>query len=47
MTEQKLKNLEYEGQIAAINKAQAVIEFNMDGTVLTANENFYRIWDIR
>lgn len=40
VTEQKLKNLEYEGQIAAINKAQAVIEFNMDGTVLTANENF-------
>ena len=30
------------GQIAAISKSQAVIEFNLDGTVLTANENFLR-----
>lgn len=30
------------GQLAAINKAQAVIEFNMDGTVLQANENFLK-----
>ena len=28
------------GQIAAIGKSQAVIEFNMDGTIITANENF-------
>ena len=28
------------GQIAAISKVQAVIEFNLDGTVITANENF-------
>ena len=28
------------GQLAAINKSQAVIEFDMDGTILTANENF-------
>jgi methyl-accepting chemotaxis protein len=40
VTDQKLKNLEYEGQIAAIKKAQAVIEFSVDGTILTANENF-------
>src|SRR5262249_52084263 len=31
---------DYEGQIAAINKAQAGIEFKLDGTVLTANDNF-------
>ncbi len=30
------------GQIAAISKAQAVIEFNLDGTVITANENFLK-----
>ena len=30
------------GQVAAISKAQAVIEFNMDGTIRTANENFQR-----
>ena len=28
------------GQVAAISKSQAVIEFNLDGTIITANENF-------
>ncbi|MBA6234109.1 MULTISPECIES: methyl-accepting chemotaxis protein [unclassified Colwellia] len=40
ITAQKLKNAGFSGQIEAINKAQAVIEFNMDGTIITANENF-------
>ena len=31
------------GQIAAINKSQAVIEFSLDGKILTANENFLRV----
>lgn len=30
------------GKIEAINKAQAVISFDLDGTVLDANENFLR-----
>ncbi len=34
------KNLEYRGQIAAIGKSQAVIEFSMEGTILAANDNF-------
>ena len=29
-----------QGQIAAINRSQAVIEFNLDGNILTANDNF-------
>lgn len=37
---QKLKNIDYEGQLAAIGKSNAVVEFNMDGTVITANQNF-------
>ena len=37
---QKLKTADLEGQIEAIGKSQAVIEFNMDGTILTANANF-------
>ena len=37
---QKLKTADFAGQIEAIGKSQAVIEFNMDGTILTANENF-------
>jgi methyl-accepting chemotaxis protein len=42
VTAQKLINADYQGQIAAIGKAQAVIEFNMDGSVITANENFLK-----
>jgi methyl-accepting chemotaxis protein len=40
VTEQKLRNADLAGQIAAIGKSQAVIEFNMDGTIITANDNF-------
>ncbi|MDZ4365474.1 MAG: PAS domain-containing methyl-accepting chemotaxis protein [Afipia sp.] len=52
ITEQKLKSADYEGQIAAIKKSQAVIEFNLDGTIITANENFlstlgYRLDEIQ
>jgi methyl-accepting chemotaxis protein len=40
VTQQKLVNADFSGQIEAISKAQAVIEFNMDGTIINANENF-------
>ena len=40
ITAQKIHGMEEAGKIAAINRAQAVIEFNMDGTIVTANENF-------
>ena len=40
VTEQKLRAADSDGQIAAIRKSQAVIEFNMDGTIRTANQNF-------
>ncbi|MCO4798809.1 MAG: PAS domain S-box protein [Colwelliaceae bacterium] len=40
VTEQKLANANYSGQISAISKSQAVIEFNLDGTIITANDNF-------
>ena len=42
VTAQKIVNADYQGQLAAIGKSQAVIEFQMDGTVLTANENFLK-----
>jgi methyl-accepting chemotaxis protein len=35
-------NNDYAGQIAAIGKSQAVIEFKMDGTIVTANDNFLK-----
>ncbi len=40
VTETRMRNAEFEGKLAAINKAQAAIEFNLDGTVITANDNF-------
>jgi methyl-accepting chemotaxis protein len=52
VTAAKLTNANYEGQLAAISKAQAVIEFNLDGTIITANDNFlntvgYRLEEIQ
>jgi len=40
ITDSKLKNAEYESKVAAIGKAQAVIEFDMGGHILNANDNF-------
>jgi len=40
VTDQKVRNSDFEGQIEAVSKAQAVIEFNLDGTAITANDNF-------
>ncbi|SON58258.1 Dipeptide chemoreceptor protein [Hartmannibacter diazotrophicus] len=40
ITGQKQSSANYEGQIAAIRKAQAVIEFDLSGTILDANDNF-------
>ena len=42
VSEQKLKTADLAGQIEAIGKSQAVIEFSMDGIVLDANENFLK-----
>jgi len=40
VTAEKLKSADSAGQLAAIDKAQAVIEFAMDGTIVNANANF-------
>jgi methyl-accepting chemotaxis protein len=40
ITDHKLLMADYQGQIQAIHKVQAVIEFSLDGTILNANENF-------
>ena len=52
ITEKKIRNMEDAGKISAIGRAQAVIEFNLDGTIITANENFlttvgYRLEEIQ
>jgi methyl-accepting chemotaxis protein len=40
ITEAKLNNADFEGQINAMRRSQAVIAFKLDGTILNANENF-------
>ncbi|WP_127999961.1 methyl-accepting chemotaxis protein [Piscinibacter defluvii] len=40
VTRARLQAADYEGQIQAVGKAQAVIEFTLDGRVLHANDNF-------
>ena len=40
MTEQTARNADYQGQLEAIGRTQAIIEFDLDGTVREANDNF-------
>jgi methyl-accepting chemotaxis protein len=42
ITEAKLRSADHEGQLNAVSKSQAVIEFKLDGTILHANENFLK-----
>lgn len=45
VTAQKMVTADLSGQIAAINKSQATIEFDLDGQVLAANENFLQTFN--
>ena len=40
VTQSKLQHADFNGKLEAISKAQAVIEFNLDGTIIEANDNF-------
>lgn len=43
ITEQRRADAEYEGKVRAIERAQAMIEFDLSGNVLGANANFLRL----
>lgn len=52
ITKQKIQDADYSGQIEAVDKSQAVIHFNLDGTIIKANNNFlntmgYRLEEIQ
>jgi methyl-accepting chemotaxis protein len=47
ITAQKQKNADCEGQIAAIDRSHAVIEYTLDGRVVTANDNFLAAFGYR
>jgi methyl-accepting chemotaxis protein len=42
ITKQKIRGLSDAGKIGSIDRSQAVIEFNLDGTIITANDNFLK-----
>ncbi|VVE57665.1 chemotaxis protein [Pandoraea aquatica] len=42
VTADRTRQAEFEGKVRAMDIAQAVIEFNLDGTVITANDNFLK-----
>lgn len=51
ITEQKIQEADFRGQISGINASQAVIHFEVDGTIISANNNFlsamgYRLEEI-
>ncbi|SIQ52779.1 methyl-accepting chemotaxis sensory transducer with Pas/Pac sensor [Rhizobium sp. RU35A] len=43
----RLQNLDYQNQMAAISRVQAIIEFTPQGKVVTANENFCKVLGYR
>ena len=40
VTAEKLRSVDHAGQIAAISRSQGTIEFDLDGTIVSANGNF-------
>ncbi|MGD1879357.1 MAG: PAS domain S-box protein [Kiloniellaceae bacterium] len=42
VTKQKAEFADLSGKVEAIGRSQAVIEFQLDGTIITANENFLK-----
>ncbi len=47
VTAEHLHSLEMQGQLVALNRAQAVISFALDGTILDANANFLKTMGYR
>jgi diguanylate cyclase (GGDEF)-like protein/PAS domain S-box-containing protein len=47
VTEERLLLAEHQGQIAAIHRAQGVASFELDGTIIDANENFLDVMGYR
>lgn len=43
VTEERLRTAEFEGQVAAVDRSQATIEFDLSGNVITANTNFLSV----
>jgi PAS domain S-box-containing protein len=47
LLDSSIQAADYQGQIAALGRAQAIIEFELDGTVRMANDNFLSVLGLR
>ena len=47
VTEARLCSADYQGQVAAIGRVQAVIEFGLDGMIVNANDHFLQAMGYR
>ena len=45
ITHKKVVSLDYEGQIEAINRTYATLEFDLEGNIINANDNFLNLID--
>jgi len=45
--EMEARNADYQGQIEAVSRTQGVVEFDLDGTIRTANDNFLKAMGYR
>lgn len=45
VTDKMLENINYKSLIDAINKSTAIIEFDVNGNIINANENFLKLTD--
>ena len=43
ITAQTVRNADFEGKLRALDRSQGIIEFSLDGTVITANPNFLAV----
>lgn len=47
ITETTMRNVDFQAKVSAINRAQAAVEFDLRGFVLTANQNFLDLMDYK
>ncbi len=47
ITDAKMQSIDYDGQVKAVNKSRAAIEFDLNGIILSANENFQKVMGYR
>ena len=40
ITAETIRNIDHKGQLQALHRSQSIIEFGLDGTILSANQNF-------